>query len=293
MGYPRMGPNGGSPGGYPREAPKRGAKKSVPKLSRLGELLNTQKNVHFLAPPGGPPGAPLVGPKGHPFPWGLFYPFSYIIVLLLSQNRPIFGPILGPRSGPHFGPPGRGGPGGARGGPGGPPGNFPGAPGGPGGPPGGSRRGVPDGGLSGVPFNDATYGLGRVPIRSQSLDGPSSVPNVNDCQRQCPNEWRAARAIRRGGRGWGHATIWHRMCPNFVGPPPPPWAATTGILTQSKSRGSLVSRRHKRGAKLWICLGRFPRSPSKYSDDATICLGTIRFQCPDLGMATRRIIVKQ
>ena len=37
----------------------RGGPKKGPKLSRLGELLNTQKNVHFLAPraPRGP------GPK--------------------------------------------------------------------------------------------------------------------------------------------------------------------------------------------------------------------------------------
>ena len=44
----------GGPGGRPGAA--RGRKK-WPKLSRLGELLNTQKNVHFFALPGGAPGA--------------------------------------------------------------------------------------------------------------------------------------------------------------------------------------------------------------------------------------------
>ena len=38
--------------------------KSVPSLSRLGELLNTQKNVH-AGGPGGPPGVPG-GPPSHP-----------------------------------------------------------------------------------------------------------------------------------------------------------------------------------------------------------------------------------
>ena len=46
-----------------------------PKLSRLGELLNTQKNVHFFAPPrGGPPGGLPGGAKVHPLGtpiWGV------------------------------------------------------------------------------------------------------------------------------------------------------------------------------------------------------------------------------
>ena len=60
------GPRGGS----------RGGRKKWPKLSRLGELLNTQKNVHFFAPPGG--GAPggsrggsKMAPSGTPFLGGL------------------------------------------------------------------------------------------------------------------------------------------------------------------------------------------------------------------------------
>ena len=39
-------------------------RKKRPKLSRLGELLNTQKNVHFFAPRGAPGGgAPLEAQK--------------------------------------------------------------------------------------------------------------------------------------------------------------------------------------------------------------------------------------
>ena len=105
-------------------------------LSRLGELLNTQKNVHFLSPRG----APRVGGGGvPPYP-----PFHIIIVLLLTPKPPILG-VPG------------GGPGGAPGGPpGGPPGRGPRAPararpgrGAPGGPPGtplpgGSFWGYPD-----------------------------------------------------------------------------------------------------------------------------------------------------
>ena len=50
----------------------RGGPKKGPKLSRLGELLNTQKNVHFFAPRGdGPPDGPL----GGYFPIGGIPPF--------------------------------------------------------------------------------------------------------------------------------------------------------------------------------------------------------------------------
>ena len=54
-----------SPQGYPPNCPKMGPKwgsgkkgKKGLKLSRLGELLNTQKNVHFFAPRGAPRGEP-------------------------------------------------------------------------------------------------------------------------------------------------------------------------------------------------------------------------------------------
>ena len=50
----------------PRGAPSRGGPKKGQNLSRLGELLNTQKNVHFFAPPGDPPGGPLGGPPRPP-----------------------------------------------------------------------------------------------------------------------------------------------------------------------------------------------------------------------------------
>lgn len=34
--------------------PEKGGPEKVRELSRLGELLNTQQNVHFLGPPGNP-----------------------------------------------------------------------------------------------------------------------------------------------------------------------------------------------------------------------------------------------
>ena len=53
------------PQGCPQNCPKMGGGKKWPKLSRLGELLNTQKNVHFFVPrPGGaraPPKCTLAG----------------------------------------------------------------------------------------------------------------------------------------------------------------------------------------------------------------------------------------
>ena len=51
----------GIPPGEGQNGGSRGGRKKWPKLSRLGELLNTQKNVHFFAPPGG---APRGGPGG-------------------------------------------------------------------------------------------------------------------------------------------------------------------------------------------------------------------------------------
>jgi len=62
--WPRM----GGPWGRPKN------RKKWPKLSRLGELLNTQKNVHFFparapargAPGEGPPGGPRRGSKRAP-----------------------------------------------------------------------------------------------------------------------------------------------------------------------------------------------------------------------------------
>ena len=111
-----------------------GGPKKWPKLSRLGELLNTQKNVHFFAPRGGPPrGAQKCTPGGPPK--GGF----------CSTIRSSFGPKMAPKwaqnGGPGGGPgrpPGRPGPSparappGARGGRGRPPGEPP---------AGGSRRG--------------------------------------------------------------------------------------------------------------------------------------------------------
>ena len=61
----------GAPPKLSQNGPKSGSGKSGKKglkLSRLGELLNTQKNVHFFALPGrpgrgNPPGAPKTPPK--------------------------------------------------------------------------------------------------------------------------------------------------------------------------------------------------------------------------------------
>ena len=112
---PQTGPKWGSRGG-----PKKGTK-----LSRLGELLNTQKNVHFFAPPGGrAPG----GPPGGLFPYrGNTPPGTYKMIGKKAQKWPILGPPGGPG----------GGPGGAPGAPPGGRGKFPGPPARPG------RRGAP------------------------------------------------------------------------------------------------------------------------------------------------------
>ena len=115
----------------------RGGPKKGPKLSRLGELLNTQKNVHFLAPraPRGP-GAQNVHPGGYP----LDPPFDCKIPLEMVPKGPILGAHTGgPRRAPGGAPGAPGGPG-----PGGrkfPPAGPRGAPG-PGGPGRGSWLGT-------------------------------------------------------------------------------------------------------------------------------------------------------
>ena len=56
-------------------------RKKVTKLSRLGELLNTQKNVHFFAPradrPGGAPKMAILGSMGHTPQMGVLAPEMY------------------------------------------------------------------------------------------------------------------------------------------------------------------------------------------------------------------------
>ena len=102
-------------------------------LSRMGELLNTQKNVHFLppgpsrGPPGGPPGAPPDTPisilyfSSTPLGWGRFSGSARgppggapgrpgARARPRAPGREIFPPGGGPREGPPEGPPG-GGPG--------------------------------------------------------------------------------------------------------------------------------------------------------------------------------------
>ena len=65
---PLRGPRG--PGGAKNGGTWQGSSEKSPIIpSRLGELLNTQKNVHFLAPrgpPGPPPGTPLGGAQNGP-----------------------------------------------------------------------------------------------------------------------------------------------------------------------------------------------------------------------------------
>ena len=92
--------------GYPHFGPSRGAQKKSPKLSRLGELLNTQKNVHFLAPraprgpgaqnvhPGGYPLGTRFGPRGPGGPGGpkSVHFFGYLITLPVGTVFGLFFP---------------------------------------------------------------------------------------------------------------------------------------------------------------------------------------------------------
>ena len=125
--------------------PKKGTK-----LSRLGELLNTQKNVHFLALPGPPPGEAPGGPKMHlpgtPSGRGQKPPF-------LNKKRSNW---------PGMGLPGEASRGASRG----PPGGLPGGPAGPGGPgrPGPARAG-----------NFPPGSLARAPAREGSREGSRRV----------------------------------------------------------------------------------------------------------------------
>ena len=151
---PHFGPCPGAP---------RGEKKSK-FLSRLGELLNTQKNVHFLAPPGGPPGGPRWGtPLGYP-----------PVIVKIGYLGPKWALFWGPGGGP------AGAPGGARAGgrPGGP-GGRPGGPGGAprGGPPGGPLEGVLEGVQEGSPIGpqlDPCLG----PSAMANASGAASQPNA-------------------------------------------------------------------------------------------------------------------
>ena len=91
-------------------------RKKRPKLSRLGELLNTQKNVHFLPPPGGSPRGGQNGTPGGPPFWGV-----------CNTKYLIYGPKTGQKRAQNRaqnrGP--RGAPRAARPGPAPAPGNFP------------------------------------------------------------------------------------------------------------------------------------------------------------------------
>ena len=106
---PYMGPIGGV-----LKKAKKGQKSGI--LSRLGELLNTQKNVHFFAPPGHPRGRGFPGvPKCTPqIPPNTHYNklFTYI-----WPKRALFGDPYGvpkmctfcvPGARARRGPPGRG-----------------------------------------------------------------------------------------------------------------------------------------------------------------------------------------
>ena len=128
-----------------------GGKKSVPKLSRLGELLNTQKNVHFLCTPGAPPGGAQKCPSGGPLkrpPKRTLY--NTKTIYNGSPKGSKNGPILEVPEGPPGGPPrgARGARAGGRNFP--PPEISPGILGPPGGPPEGGPRGVQMGGSGGA-----------------------------------------------------------------------------------------------------------------------------------------------
>ena len=135
-GYPYTGGVlGGCPGGAVLVSRKKGGKKSVPKLSRLGELLNTQKNVHTRAP-GGPPRGAYFGPPRGP-------PISVYNHCTQGPKNGLFGGPGRALPGAPRGPPGRGARGAAPGGPGG---RAP--PGAPRGPPRGAPLGPPKRGPS-------------------------------------------------------------------------------------------------------------------------------------------------
>ena len=159
-----MGGSGGRPGAA------RGRKK-WPKLSRLGELLNTQKNVHFFALPGGAPGAGQKCTPGAALREGVKTPLYVQINTDPGPDPAQNGPPGGGRPG---GSRGARGARGARGGPGrpGPPREIspPGRPG-PGGVPGGSRGG-PGGGSGGVP-EGVPGGGGQTPVGRSHKHGPS------------------------------------------------------------------------------------------------------------------------
>ena len=134
-------------------------------LSRLGELLNTQKNVHFFVPRG----APRVGGGGvPPIP-----PISYNNCITIYPKTPLFGgPVRGAPGGPR-GAPGRG----ARaGGPGRPRARAPGG-GAPGGPPG---TPLPGGSFWGYPDNPFIAIVNRTSCNALELTH-CVVDCINDC----------------------------------------------------------------------------------------------------------------
>ena len=135
--HPTMAPDRGV---WPHMGGCPGDPKKWPKLSRLGELLNTQKNVHFLALRGGaPPGSPKVHPGRPPVGRGENPPF---LVFLF-----IYRPGMGLQTGP---------PGGC---PGGCPGGRPGRPGAPGPPPARGGKFSPARSLAGPPARGAPGGV--------------------------------------------------------------------------------------------------------------------------------------
>ena len=91
-----MAKNGGPGGGS-----KKGAK-----LSRLGELLNTQKNVHFLSPRGDPPRGGVPGcqsaPNSGPLLGGSFGKYNVQVVRRAAHSG-LPGPRFRVRFSAHFG----------------------------------------------------------------------------------------------------------------------------------------------------------------------------------------------
>ena len=164
-------PSGGSPArpgpGGVKNGQKRGVRNLSQHLSRLGELLNTLKNVHARpsrrppapreALPARPCRGPKMGPKKGPFLAPKKGGISYQFLSVGGAKKGLFGPPKGGSGDPSGGGPGApgapGAPRGRRGRPGrprapapGPPGNFPEVPG-----PGAGRDPPAGGGLGGCP----------------------------------------------------------------------------------------------------------------------------------------------
>ena len=146
-------------GGPEGSHPPGGVPEGGPKLSRLGELLNTQKNVHFFAPLGSPQSPPDPGPWGGPrgvSPPGISK--TYVFWPIFAGSGLIRPDPPGPPSGAR---PGRAG------------GNFPEIRGAPRGPPRGPPRGAP-----GTPPGGPFLGPPGTPLGTPFWGPPGDPPGA-------------------------------------------------------------------------------------------------------------------